>query len=81
MIGFRDTTVDQLSIDHTIEVNTLTGTARLEIPLRITPGRGSFTPSLGLGYGSGGGNSTFGTGWFLSGIPSIGRDTRRSLPT
>ncbi len=80
MIGFRETTLDQLAVDHQIEVNTLTGAARLSVPVRTSPGRESFGPSLSLGYGSGQRNSTFGAGWFLSGVPSIGLDTTRELP-
>ena len=71
MIGFRETTLDELSIDHEIQVSTLTGSARLTVPIRTTPGRESFGPELALGYGSGEGNSTFGVGWFLGGVPSI----------
>lgn len=80
MIGFRETTLDQLAVDHQIEVNTLTGAARLSVPVRTSPGRESFGPSLSLGYGSGQRNSTFGAGWFLSGVPSIGLDTTQELP-
>ena len=81
MIGFRETALEQLTVEHTIEVNTLSGSARLSVPIRTTPGRESFGPTLALGYGSGEGNSTFGVGWFLAGVPSIGVDTSRSLPT
>ena len=34
MIGFRETTLDQLAVDHLLEVNTQTGTARLSVPVR-----------------------------------------------
>ena len=80
MIGFRETTLDELSVDHEIQVSTLTGSARLTVPIRTSPGRESFGPELALGYGSGEGNSTFGVGWFLGGVPSIGIDTRNRLP-
>jgi hypothetical protein len=80
MIGVRETTLDQLAVDHRLEVNTQTGTARLSVPVRTSPGRESFGPSLSLAYSSGQRNSTFGTGWFLSGVPSIGLDTTRELP-
>ena len=81
MIGFREITQEQLTVEHAIEVNILTGSARLSVPIRTSPGRESFGPELALSYGSGGGNSTFGVGWLLSGVPSIGLDTGRSLPT
>lgn len=60
MIGFRETTLDQLSTDHTIDVSTLTATARLSVPIRVSPGRESFSPNLSLSYGSRGRNSAFG---------------------
>jgi len=81
MIGFRETTLDQLAVEHTLEVNTLIGTARLTVPIRTSPGREQFGPRLALSYGSGERNSTFGVGWSLSGIPSIGLHTSRGLPT
>src|SRR5688572_26302026 len=61
-------------IDEKFSVNAVNGTAGLEIPLPLTPGRGGFTPSLGLSYNSGGGNNEFGLGWSLS-LPSIQRKT------
>lgn len=81
MIGFRETNLEQLMVDHQLEVHTLTGTARLSVPIPTSPGRESFGPSLALGYSSGQRNSTFGVGWFLSGVPSIGLDTTKELPT
>ena len=78
MIGIREMNLDQLAVDHQIDVNPLTGAAQLSVPVRITPGRESFNPSLSLGYSSGQKNSTFGVGWFLSGVPSIGIDTTKS---
>jgi RHS repeat-associated protein len=81
MIGFRKTRLDQLAVEQEIEVNTLTGTARMSVPIRTSPGRESFGPSLVLGYSSGQRNSTFGVGWSLSGVPSIGVDTTKRLPS
>lgn len=56
-----------------------TGTASFSIPLPITPGRGSLTPSLALAYDSGGGASAFGLGWSV-GVAAIVRKTDRGLP-
>lgn len=81
MIGFRETSLDQLAVEHAIEVNALTGTARMSVPIRTSPGRESFGPSLVLGYSSGQRNSTFGVGWSLSGVSSIGVDTTKRLPS
>ena len=81
MIGFREMTVEQLAVDHTIEVEPLSGTARVAIPIRTSSGRDSFGPALALGYGSASRNSAFGVGWSLSGVASIALDTTRCLPS
>ena len=80
MIGFRESGLDGFSVDHEIQVSTLTGSARLSVPIRTSAGRESFGPELALLYVSGEGNSTFGVGWALGGVPSIGIDTRNKLP-
>lgn len=66
-------------IDEKFTVNAVNGTAGVEIPLPLTPGRGGFTPALSLSYNSGSGNSAFGLGWNL-GLPSIQRRTDKQLP-
>src|SRR6218665_1726378 len=66
-------------IDEKFSVNAVNGTAGMEIPLPLTPGRGGFTPSLSLSYNSGSGNSEFGLGWGLS-LPAIQRKTDKKLP-
>lgn len=66
-------------IDEKFSVNAVNGTASLDIPFPLTPGRGGFTPALALAYNSGGGNSEFGLGWSLS-LPAIQRKTDKKLP-
>ncbi len=66
-------------IDEKFTVNAVNGTASLQIPFPLTPGRGGFTPSLSVDYNSGSGNSEFGLGWTLS-LPSIQRRTNKKLP-
>ncbi len=66
-------------IDEKFSVNPVNGTAALEIPLPLSPGRGGFTPALSLSYNSGGGNGECGLGWNL-GLPAISRKTDRQLP-
>ena len=66
-------------IDEKFSVNAVNGTASVEIPLPLSPGRGGFTPALGISYNSGGGNSECGLGWGL-GLPAIQRRTDRRLP-
>ncbi|SHJ41213.1 SpvB/TcaC N-terminal domain-containing protein [Aquimarina spongiae] len=66
-------------IDEKFEVNPSNGTAGFSIPLPITAGRNGFSPSIGLSYNSGVGNSVFGIGWSI-GTPSIKRKTDKGLP-
>ncbi|MEA5461685.1 SpvB/TcaC N-terminal domain-containing protein [Arcicella sp. LKC2W] len=64
-------------IEEKFQVNAVNGTSSFDIPLPLSSAR--LTPSIGLGYSSGGGNSPFGLGWQL-GIPSITRKTDKNLP-
>lgn len=66
-------------IDEKLAVNPLTGTAALNIPLPIAPGRSKFAPQLVLSYDSGAGNGAFGLGWQAP-APSISRKTDKGLP-
>ncbi len=55
------------------------GSASLELPLPISPGRG-FAPALGLGYSSDVGNSPFGIGWRMT-VNAITLRTTKGVPT
>ena len=66
-------------IGETFAATPVTGTARLTLPLGVSPGRSGFTPRLELSYDSGSGNGPFGLGWSLS-LPSITRRTDRGIP-
>jgi hypothetical protein len=72
---------EALGLLHEASVDPLTGSSHVRIPLRTTPGRHEFGPSLALTYGSGSGNSPFGVGWGLQGASWIGVDMRERLPT
>lgn len=61
------------------DVNPVTGTGSLQVPIALSPGRSGFGPQLTLSYDSGGGNGPFGLGWRLS-VPSIARKTQKGLP-
>ncbi len=66
-------------IDEKFSVNAVNGTASLQIPFPMSPGRNGFTPSLSIQYNSGSGNSEFGLGWGMS-LPAIQRKTDKRLP-
>ena len=66
-------------IDEKLKVNSISGTAAFSIPIPFSKGRNGYTPSLGLSYNSGNGNSPFGLGWQVD-IPSITRKTDNGLP-
>jgi RHS repeat-associated protein len=55
------------------------GTAAVEYPIELPPGRLDMAPSLALGYDSNAGNGWLGVGWSLN-IPSVGIDTRWGVP-
>lgn len=55
------------------------GTATFSVPIALPAGRAGVQPSLGLSYGSTGGNSAVGFGWNLS-TPFIVRQSDRGLP-
>ncbi|MEO1052978.1 MAG: SpvB/TcaC N-terminal domain-containing protein [Bacteroidota bacterium] len=61
------------------EVNPVTGTGSMSIPIKTSPGRGGFGPQLALAYDSGSGNSPYGIGWNLT-YPAITRKTQKGLP-
>src|SRR4051794_26529919 len=81
MIGFRDVSVGDLPLQHSVAVAGCSGSAQVQVEVRVSAGRDGFGPELALGYDSGAGNSPFGLGWSLSGVPAIGIDTRRGIPT
>ncbi|MEU1192737.1 SpvB/TcaC N-terminal domain-containing protein [Streptomyces sp. NPDC005859] len=66
-------------IGEKFAVNAATGTAGVQIPVPMPPGRAGFGPQLTLSYDSGAGNGPFGLGWSL-GLPSVTRKTDKGLP-
>lgn len=66
-------------IEEKFQVNAVTGTSSFAIPIPLSPSRNGFTPSVGLSYNSGSGNSPFGLGWDLA-FPAIARKTEKQLP-
>src|SRR5580704_8018769 len=66
-------------IGEKFSANAVTGTASLQIPIAVSPGRAGFHPDLSLAYDSGAGNGPFGHGFHL-GVPQITRKTDKGLP-
>src|SRR5262249_22540363 len=69
-----------LTTGYSVDVDIRTGAAALLVPIPASPGRAGLAPDLNLQYSSGAGNSAFGAGWTLSGLPLIGLDTRLHVP-
>ena len=61
------------------QVDLFTGSASLQVPILIPPGRRGATPDLKLVYSSAGGDSAFGYGWNLP-VGSIARNTKYGVP-
>lgn len=66
-------------IGEKFQANSVTGTARLTIPLALSSGRSGFGPQLSLSYDTGLGNGIFGRGCSLS-LASVTRKTEKGLP-
>lgn len=79
-ISFRQIDFSELKMPVESSVNPQSGTAITNIQIPVTPGRLGFQPSLALSYSSGAGNSTFGMGWNLQGLPSIGLSLKDGYP-
>lgn len=79
-ISFASKELADVSIPHDIGVDPLTGSAAASAGLRLTVGRSGFQPALSLVYGSSAGNSAYGLGWSLSGVPSVELSFKQGLP-
>jgi RHS repeat-associated protein len=66
-----------LALSYQVDIELATGAASVTVPIPTTRGRGGFGPSLTLRYDSSAGNSAFGLGWSLLGVPSVTVDDRR----
>ena len=76
-ISFSSKDVETLRIAHRVDVNPLTGTAVIDVPLPFTSGRSGFGPSLALQYSSSASHSVYGEGWSLAGLSTIGLTGKR----
>ncbi len=79
-MNFGGRNVSDLAISYDINVAAQTGAAIFTLPIPAPLGRNGLGPTLVLSYSSQTGNSPFGTGWSLSGLPAIGIDARRQVP-
>ncbi len=68
------------NIDENITINPQRGSASVNIPIRVTPGREDFQPDINLTNIGGSTNGPFGIGWQL-GVSSISRKLDDGLPT
>ena len=80
MLSFAGRSTSELTTGYSVDVDARAGSAGLRLPVPAPPGRSGLAPSLALQYSSGAGNSAFGSGWSLSGLPVVGLDTRLNVP-
>ncbi|EWC44293.1 hypothetical protein DRE_01119 [Drechslerella stenobrocha 248] len=67
------------SISPKFDLNPVTGTMSLSLPIHTSSTRANFGPSLALNYDSGSGNGAFGIGWHLSPL-SVSRKVSKGIP-
>jgi YD repeat-containing protein len=67
-------------MNEVFDVDLVTGTASLKIPVPLTQCPRWGTPNLTLAYDSGARNGVMGLGWELLGIPVVERKTSNGLP-
>lgn len=79
-LAFAGRKIDELRLAYGADVDLSSGAAGLRVPVPVPSGRNDLGPALTLGYSSGGGNSVFGAGWNLDGLPAITLDTRFHVP-
>lgn len=77
---FNSLNIQDLQLDHSIDVNASGGNASIGINIPLSESRAGFSPSLSLQYSSSSRNSIFGIGWSLAGLPFISLDTSEELP-
>src|SRR5262245_7917318 len=80
LLAFASVEPRDLVLGHQVGVDQLTGAARVAVPVPLPPGRSGFHPECALHYASSAGNTAFGAGWSLSGVPAIGIDDRQGHP-
>jgi len=80
MLSFAGRTTGDLTSGYSVDADARTGAAALRVTVPVPPGRAGLSPDLELIYSSGSGNSVFGAGWALAGLPLIGLDIRYHVP-
>ncbi|MCB9234042.1 MAG: hypothetical protein H6581_20465 [Bacteroidia bacterium] len=79
-ITFLERKLEDLSIPFDISVDQRTGSLQGSVSIPFSSSRNGFQPQLQLAYGSLGGNSEFGMGWALAGLPAIQIYTKEGRP-
>ncbi|WP_411032341.1 SpvB/TcaC N-terminal domain-containing protein [Spongiimicrobium sp. 3-5] len=79
-LTFLEIDPSEIRIPNENSVNPQTGAAITSVGIPVTAGRNNFQPSLSLSYNSNAGNSVFGIGWNLEGVPSIGISLKDGYP-
>jgi hypothetical protein len=81
MLAIRGRRAEELSVGDAVDVDVRAGAAALRVPVPAPPRRHGLAPALTLSYSSGEGDSAFGAGWRLAGLPAIGINARFHVPS
>lgn len=73
--------LDDLLVDYSVNVDPQKGAATVSVPIPLSEGREKIGPALSLVYQSPRNTSPYGEGWNLGGLPAIGINTQKQLPT
>lgn len=62
-MNFSNINIQDLQLDHSVEINSSTGNVNVGVNIPLTEGREGFSPSLSLQYSASSKNAIFGIGW------------------
>jgi RHS repeat-associated protein len=79
-LDFGGHNIADLGVGYEVQVDAQTGAALFSVPVPAPRGRAGLGPTFVLTYSSQAGNSAFGDGWTLSGLPAVGIDARKQVP-
>lgn len=80
-LGDAAENLDKVVLPYNATVDPFTGSAAVRVSLPVPEGRNNATPELTLEYNSRAGNSAFGSGWAMNGLPAVSVSTTERYPS